>query len=276
MNPPKRRRDPHAVFWRWLLFSIGWKVAVILLWLLCVYGFPISAQAADNFWQERAIGWHWYQDPADPDSETPEPMADENPVQQMTNLQHYVQQTLDQAILNPTIEHVKNYIALQNALGAQATRFTQVWQSVLLNYPELDYSLRHPTNGLAKQIELDQTHQQENAAIAQFAQHSGLFFFYRSTCPYCQRFAPILKEFAQRYQLAIVPITTDGVSLPEFPQSHINQGQAERLKVTLEPAVFTADPTTHRIIPVSYGLLSEDELRQRILTIAQQSLENKP
>ena len=58
--------------------------------------------------------------------------------------------------------------------------------------------------------------------------------------------------------------------LPEFPDSHIDQGQAARLKVTIEPALFTADPQTHRIIPVSYGLLSEDELRQRLLEIAQQ------
>ena len=56
-----------------------------------------------------------------------------------------------------------------------------------------------------------------------------------------------------------------------FPESHPDQGQALRLKVTVEPALFTADPHTHRIIPVSYGLLSEDELRQRLLTIAQQS-----
>ena len=97
---------------------------------------------------------------------------------------------------------------------------------MLLNYPELDFSLRHPTNNLAKQIDLDSARQQENAAIQQFSQHNGLFFFYRSTCPYCQRFAPILKDFSSRYGLSVVPITTDGISLPEFPNSHSDQGQA--------------------------------------------------
>ena len=57
----------------------------------------------------------------------------------------------------------------------------------------------------------------------------------------------------------MIPITTDGISLPEFPESHPDQGQALRLKVTVEPALFTADPHTHRIIPVSYELLSEDD-----------------
>ena len=257
---------------RWLLISLGWKVAVIGIWLIAIYGFPTLAHA-DDFWTQRAVGWHWYQDPADKKPAAPTTPGDS--IQAMTALQHQVQQTLDQAILNPTTENVKNYIALQNRLSAQATRFSQVWQSVLLNYPQLDYSLLHPTNGLAKQIELDQNHQQEDAAIHRFAQQNGLFFFYRSTCPYCQRFAPILKDFSQRYGLSVIPVTTDGISLPDFPKSQIDQGQAERLKVTMEPALFTADPRTHQIIPVSYGLLSEDELRQRLLTIAQSS-EDKP
>lgn len=254
---------------RWLLISLGWKVAVIGIWVLIVTSFPTLAHA-DYFWTERAIGWHWYQDPNEP-KHTTEPVVTD-PMQRMEALQRQVKQTLDQAILNPTEDNIRQYIVLQNQLGEQARRFSTVWQTVLLNFPELDYSLQHPTNSLAKQIDLDQTRQQENAAIKRFAQHNGLFFFYRSTCPYCQRFAPILKDFSQRYELAIVPITTDGVSLPDFPHSEIDQGQAERLKVTMEPALFTADPKTHRIIPVSYGLLSEDELRQRLLTIAQQSV----
>lgn len=274
----KQPSSPKQKLWCWLLISLSWKIVVILTWLMIVYGFPATAHA-DDFWTQRAVGWHWYQDPAEQKQATPTAGSSQDSIRRMQALQQQVQQTLDQAILNPTTENVKNYITLQNQLSAQAMRFSQVWQAVLLNYPELDYSLQHPTNGLAKQIDLDQAHQEENATIQQFAQHNGLFFFYRSTCSYCQRFAPILKDFAQRYNLIIVPITTDGISLPDFPHSQIDQGQAERLKVTMEPALFTADPHTHRIIPVSYGLLSEDELRQRLLTIVQQkntSLEKLP
>ena len=217
------------------------------------------------------MGWHWYQDPEEDQTVSPDSTVTSDPIATMEALHHQVQQTLDQAILNPTEDNIRHYIALQNQLGERAQRFAEVWKSVLLHYPELDFSLQHPTNNFAKQIDLDHTRQQENAAIHQFAQHNGLFFFYRSTCPYCQRFAPILKDFSSRYGLNVVPITTDGISLPEFPNSHSDQGQAARLKVTVEPALFTADPQTHRIIPVSYGLLSEDELRQRLLTIAQQA-----
>ena len=252
------------------MISYSWKFAVILIWFVMVWCLPSSAKA-DNFWEERAVGWHWYQDPEEGQPVSPDSTVTHDPIATMEALHHKVQQTLDQAILNPTEDNIRQYIALQNQLGERAQHFADVWKSVLLNYPELDFSLRHPTNNLAKQIDLDSVRQQENAAIQQFAQHNGLFFFYRSSCPYCQRFAPILKKFSSRYGLSVIPITTDGISLPEYPHSHSDQGQAARLKVTIEPALFTADPQTHRIIPVSYGLLSEDELRQRLLTIAQQA-----
>ena len=148
----------------------------------------------------------------------------------MAALQEQVKQSLDLAILNPTVDNVRNYITLQNQFGERAQRFSEVWKTVLLNYPELDFSLQHPTNSMAKQIDLDQTHQQEDAAIRQLAQHSGLFFFYRSTCPYCQKFSPIVKDFSERYHLSVMPITTDGISLPDFPHSHSDQGQAARLR----------------------------------------------
>ncbi len=243
---------------------------VVLGWLVIVWCLPSSAKA-DNFWDTPAGGWHWYQDPPDDkraaDNSASSSLAD--PVAAMDALHHQVKQSLDLAVLNPTLDNVKNYISLQNQIGERAQHFSEVWRTVLLNFPELDFSLQHPTNSMAKQVYLDQNHQQEDAAIQKLAAHSGLFFFYRSTCPYCQRFAPIVKDFSQRYHLTVIPITTDGISLPDFPDSRTDQGQAARLKVTMEPALFTVDPQSHRIIPVSYGLLSEDELRQRLLEIAQ-------
>jgi conjugal transfer pilus assembly protein TraF len=240
-------------------------------------GISFSAPArADNYWSEHAVGWHWYQDPLkDATSTPPQPQTtpQQSPIQTMEAIQKQVKYSLDQAILNPTSENVRNYITLQNQISQQANQFAQVWRATLLNYPTLDYSLQHPTNAIGKQVYLDQAQQVENQAIAKLAQHSGLIFFYRSTCPYCQRFAPIVKDFSQRYGISVLPVTTDGISLPEFPNSHIDQGQAAHLRVTMEPALFTVDPYSHQIVPVGFGLMGEDELRGRILTIANQGVQ---
>jgi conjugal transfer pilus assembly protein TraF len=194
----------------------------------------------------------------------------------MEALHQQVKQSLYQAILNPTLDNMHAYIALQNQVNEQAHRFSAAWQVALLNHPELDYSLSHPTNAIGSQVYLSRQKSDEDKAISLLAKHSGLFFFYQSTCPYCQRFAPIVKSFSERYGISVVPITTDGISLPSFPHSHPDQGQAARFKVTMEPALFTVDPYSQKIIPVGYGLMTEDELRARILMIAQQSKDTAP
>lgn len=218
---------------------------------------------ADDYYDIHAQGWHWYNEAKEHKKIVPQ-----DPVKQMDALKATIQRAMDNAILNPTDDNVKNYIALQNQLSNQSSIFANVWQKVLLENPELNYSLVHPTNNLAKQVDTDLHHQEEDKAIARLAKESGLFFFYKSTCPYCQKFAPIVKDFAQTYGLTVIPITLDGISLPDFPDSKIDNGQAAKFHVTLEPSLFAVNPYTHIAYPISYGLISQEDLRQRVLDIA--------
>jgi conjugal transfer pilus assembly protein TraF len=220
-----------------------------------------------SFYQDHERGWHWYEKMPEKGMENDD---ENNPVSQMDTIRATVKQALDKAILEPTPENVKNYIALQNDVADRSATFSKKWQEVLLENPKLDYSLVHPTNSVARQIEVDQQNQKENDAIKRLAQESGLFFFYKSTCPYCRSFAPILKRFASTHGIAVIPITTDGISLPEFPDSYSDQGQAATFEVKVEPSLFIVNTYTKKAIPVGYGLMSETDLRKRILDIANQ------
>jgi conjugal transfer pilus assembly protein TraF len=219
---------------------------------------------ANGFYDGHAEGWHWYIDP----KIQHELKKKKDPIEQMNALRFTIKRALDNAILNPTDENVKNYIALQNQLSDKASAFANTWQKVLLENPELNYSLVHPTNNIASQIDIDLRHQKEDLAIAKLATESGLFFFYKSTCPYCQRFAPTVKDFAERYKIAVIPITLDGIALPEFPESKLDNGQAAKFHVTVEPSLFAVNPYTKKAYPIAYGMISEESLRQRILDIA--------
>ena len=244
---------------KWLSFKIIHLVSLFLIL------FPLFAHAQD-YYEQHAIGWHWYDDPK-LENKT-DKNNNQNPVKQMKTIRQALEFALDKAILNPTPENVKNYIVLQNQVGEQSSQFSRVWQWVLLQNPLLDYSIHHPTNQAGREVYLDELNSQQDNAIKNLAKQSGLFFFYHSTCPYCQRFAPIVKDFSQRYGITVIPITTDGIALPDFPDSRIDQGQAQKFHVTVEPALFTVNPYTHQAVPVSYGLMSENDLRQRILDIA--------
>lgn len=228
-----------------------------------------------TYFDDHERGWHWYE--AHNESSDEDDHSEENdPVAQMNAVQMAVKRALDQAILNPTKENVRNYIAIQNQVAARSARFSKLWREALLEDPQLDFSLRHPTNNLARQVEVDQENAQEEKAIKKLAQESGLFFFYRSTCPYCRAFAPILKRFTDHYGIPVMAITTNGISLPEYPNSYTDQGQAATFQVKVEPSLFIVNPYTKKAIPVGYGLMSEVDLKKRILEIAKNNNEEQP
>ena len=236
-----------------------------IILLLPILFLSTQSLALGKFYESHEKGWHWYDDPEEHETES---RAASDPTIQMDALRASVKRALDQAVLNPTVENLRSYKIKQDQITERATVFSQKWQEMLLQYPELDYSVKHPPNDLAKKLESDQRHQQEDVAIAQLAKNNGIFFFYRSTCPYCKAFAPIVKQFAVTYGIQVIAITTDGISLPEFPNSYVNNGQAQRMGVKVEPALFAVNPKTQKAYPITYGLISMSELKERVLNIA--------
>lgn len=250
-----RRTINMAVNWRSLLVHC-------LLFML-----PMHIAWADRnpYYVNHAKGWHWYDDPK---AKQTEPDQEQDSVSEMNALRAMIEQSLDKAILHPTKDNIKHYIELQNQVAGNAQDFSTKWKALLMETPQLDYSLKHPTNNMAKQVEQDQSKMAEDQAIRQLAKTGGLFFFYRSSCPYCIRFAPIVRDFVDTYQIPIVAITTDGKALPEFPDSVVDQGQSAKFHLEVEPALFAVNPYNHQAYPVAYGLTSLVEIKRRILDIS--------
>ena len=240
------------------------KYLILVLSLFCS-----ATSFANDYYAQHETGWYWFDDPAHKQIKngTEQPNQESDATKNVENARKMIKQALDKAIVDPTPENVEQYIALQNQMSERANKFANTWQQVLLNRPELNYSISHPTNNVALQVYHENESKDKDAALEQFAQHSGLFFFYRSTCPYCQRFAPILKHFAEAHHIVVIPITMDGISLPEFPDSKQDSGQAEKFRVTVEPSLYAVDPLTQKAYPVAYGLTSETELQNNIYNI---------
>ncbi|OGT66912.1 MAG: type-F conjugative transfer system pilin assembly protein TraF [Gammaproteobacteria bacterium RIFCSPHIGHO2_12_FULL_45_9] len=238
--------------------------------LLCFSIMPVRALTQDTFYIVHAVGWNWYHiEPIAVDKKA-DPVSSSAVIQTMNATREAIKVALYQAILYPTEANITHYMQVQHQLLWQVNDFERVWKQVLLHHPELDYSLLHPVNQIGVAIYQDKRRVEEDALITRLGKRYGLFFFYRSTCPYCQRFSPILKQWSEAHHIPVLPITLDGIALPDFPNSHRDQGQAEAFHVSREPALFTVNPHTHQAIPVSYGLLSESELRERMLAIATQ------
>ncbi|MEE9452032.1 MAG: conjugal transfer protein TraF [Gammaproteobacteria bacterium] len=238
------------------------KISLALLSLI----FSLLAQA-QNFEGQAATGWSWYFDPTSAPSRPQQASATPLSVEaRMENLQAIIDRALKRSILDPTPENIAHYINLQNQMADTAHRYAQSWSAVLLKQPQLDYSLIQPTNSAGREVIAAQTLLEQELALEIVAESSGLIFFYRGDCPYCHRFAPILKQFSDFYDIEVLAVSLDGGLLAEFPEPIFDTEKAQLLKVTTVPALFAANPASNTIVPIAFGLVSEDVLRERLVT----------
>jgi len=148
--------------------------------------------------------------------------------------------------------------------------FADKWQRVVWQTPELDYSLTgRPTNGFAIDVYDQQLRDKQSNTLRALARTHGLFFFFRSDCPYCHKFAPVLRRFSEQYGLLVLPVSLDGGVLPDFPNAVTDNGIAASLNVTVVPALFLAVPGSRQMTPIGFGLMAETELVERMHTLTQ-------
>ena len=88
--------------------------------------------------------------------------------------------------------------------------------------------------------------------------------FFESTCPHCQRFAPILKEWADQHHFHVYAFTLDGKGLPSFPHpipavSSIKQTFFGTAPIET-PSLFLVNVQTNNALPIAQGEMSRAEL----------------
>jgi conjugal transfer pilus assembly protein TraF len=257
-------------------FSVQ-RNSLLVLFLLVVLADVVSisilkagpvAQGSSSltFFQRRAEGWHWYQDPpCDEKAEKKDkPSYSLSPTQQIDAQRKALETKLHSAIVTPTRENLIAYITAQKALMDQSQKFAEMWKQVVLTTPSLDETLQHPVDQNARHLYYTAHHQRVEKQIKKLALEYGLFFFFRKNCAYCHHFSPIVKRFAQKYGWSVLPISLDSGTLPEFPHAKQNNGIAERLQITHVPALIALHPKTGQLVPLAYGLVSESEIEQRV------------
>ena len=178
----------------------------------------------------------------------------------------------DAAIDSPTPANVAAYYYLQRVALDKANRFAEVAQQVVLTDPHLDEGARRPLASFAAAEVSAQASEARTAVVRSLAQQAGIWFFFRSDCPYCHLQAPVLKLLEQQYGFVVYPISVDGAPLPDspFPEFARDTGQSQALQVTTVPALYLVRPPQD-VLPVGQGVLSLDQLVQRMLMAAAQA-----
>lgn len=232
---------------------------------------PAPTYWGGSTWHDPDRGFLWYAPPKPPKSAKPQQQAKpRKPYQQLTNkeLGAEIERLLALAVEKQSPEAVKEYLFLQQYAMDRASSFSDVFRRTVWTTPELDYSLRsRPTNAMALAAYDMQRDGKKAAASDQLAKTHGMFFFFRGNCTYCHQLAPILKMYERQYGIEVFPVSLDGGTLPAFPNAKRDNGMSQNLNVSTVPAVFLADKRTGRIQPVGYGVMSLDELVNRVYVL---------
>lgn len=259
---------------------------------------PTTAAEVSRFYDQGAEGWFWYApeplvvpetetqpEPEPPRAppvvtETAEPAAKDTASETAptepaplsaawlrANLERYQMQAID----DPSPTKVALYLYLQRIALDKASRFTDAYQRVVQSDPALDETTRRPVGNYANLLNRV-AGQQRAAVLKALAGEAGIWFFYRSDCPYCAAQAPVLSMLGQQTGLRVQAIALDAQPLPGevFPDFSRDAGQAARLGVVSTPALFLVRPPDG-IVPIAQGLLSLSDLEQRLLRAAREA-----
>jgi conjugal transfer pilus assembly protein TraF len=175
------------------------------------------------------------------------------------------------AILEPNEQNVTAYIRFQREQLDRASMFSDVWQRSIWQNPDLDYTLQRPVSTLAKRAWTDNRKIEHDMALRGLSQRYGIFYFYAQSCAACETFAPILKSLADRSGFNVVAVSMDGGPNRVFPNYVVDAGQHARMGLASKatPALVLYDTATRRPVPIGTGVLTADEITERIFVLTQ-------
>lgn len=235
-----------------------------------------SLAKAPTFYDRKSEGWHWYKDKIiekelkkTPQKSLKETRAQKEAInKEMEAYKQELDYRLNRAILYPTPQNVRNWMVMNLDMMNKSERFKNVFEWVIYNNPKLDSSIENPTSQAALPVYYQLERQKVENTLKRLSKTYGLFYFYSSQCPYCHKMAPIVKNFAAQYNWEVKAISVDGGKIQEFPDAVLDNGAAQKLNIQSFPSLIAVDPIEEKIIPLSYGFATQDQIERRAYVLA--------
>lgn len=108
-----------------------------------------------------------------------------------------------------------------------------------------------------------------NPQLNDLADNYYFVFIYRSTCPHCHKFAPILKDFSKTFALEVQGYSLDAQSLEGFSHKPLTPELFQTFYVSggykaTVPALFLVNRHTLEAYAVLFGKASPYQLARRV------------
>jgi conjugal transfer pilus assembly protein TraF len=242
-----------------------------------------------KYWTRSREGWFWYEDPpapvpapepapVTPPAPKPLPIDDlDKDLDAFKLFQQRLERSLNAATQNPSEANVARFLELWAQARNKASMFTDVAQAVAVRMPWVDETAQgtRPTNPVAQRVFDQERKVEQEALMRSLSTTHGLYFFYRSDCPYCHAQAPMLKQLEVAFGFTVFAVSMDGGPMPGFPRAVRDNGlaaqvaqaigmPAEQLQV---PFTVLARPSTREVLPIGFGTMTAAEMVERIALV---------
>jgi len=255
--------------------------SLLPLILLALVG-PATAQSGGTGapqWTEKDQGWHFYEPPPPP---RPKPLrAEVEPIAGVPaapqvpplgaawireNLQNYMDRALD----DPSPENVETWMLLQRLAMDKSQRFSEMTQQVVALTPALDERKGMGGSTAEREVSRSVADEARKDILASLSDRIGIWYFFKSDCPFCMRQDPSLQRLTNETGIQILPISIDGPPLASgaFPDYVVDGGQAKSLGVQRTPTLVVSSPTDNDLTVLFDGLAMLTEIETRLIEVA--------
>jgi len=222
-----------------------------------------------------ATGWYWGKDDIiknhpkkidrKPIHKTIKPSKTKK--QELEDLSKKIDEAKAEAILEPTETNIIKYVKLQEKAILLSSNFSAAWSKVLVNNPDLLNYTNSSSNMLAEQVIRDEKRKMLDATIKDFSKDNGLIFFFEGGNQLSNLQSKIIKNFSERYKVALISVSKNGLGNEYFPNPQIDNNRSQKLGINSFPAIISINIKTNRYMPIAFGVISESDLQKRIYDI---------
>lgn len=246
----------------------------------------VKYEDAKPYYKDKGRGWFFYEEPKvilkeeEKEEEEKQVVAPQPPViekvepilspsERLREQGKAYEDAAALAVLEPSAENYKNYMVLSQKLLNQAEVFADGVQD--FTYTDASFDARlNTTQGADFNLKNEIGKQQKLAKLDALAKKTAILFFYRSDCPYCHKYAPIIKDFSQNTGFMIVPMALDAKPLlPEYPQFRVDNALAQKLEVGAVPALYLLEPKQNNVTTIGFGLSDYSTLMDKVIAASE-------
>lgn len=234
----------------------------------------------EDFYEKKAEGWFFYDDPVIPEEEeprerppainaTPKPTKTTDngpPVYSAEWIKSEIPKRLTIALNDSTPTNVAAVAYLNRLMLDRSHNFSNVWRTVNSSDPFLQEGARSITNMSIRNSQKESVKNTKRAILSRLKDKVGIWYFVDQDCIHCGAQNPVLKALANKYELTVEyvnagkkPLSSD---IYQNFKTRQDSGQFASLGLKVVPAIVAVfPPEDFGVISHGYSTLSEVESR---------------